>query len=421
MRGGVNCGCGIGASARFGVDCAALATGGTRVRLERQNDIGGEAAGRAGGLGRRSLLRAGAAALALVATPRVLGIAAAATGIPDKIIIGTLPFGTEVTAYIGDVDFFRDQGLSVELYHGPGGPAVVEALIAGTIPLGDVGIGPALAAARRGMALVQPALGAIGTPQQPFSRIMVRADSPFVDVAQLKGRKLALHQRGTMEDLGLAVLKKTHGIGREDLDVVLVPAERQPQALAQGQVDAIYALPPVDAVAELRFGARTLINTADFIPYLGYGTLAMRRDFVDAYPEAASRVMRAWLLFCRWIDDNAAAARQASDESLGIDADLRDKQRLPYFARNALPVMPNVWHIYEMLVAARAMEATGDAAKLIEETVIEPTQRITLPVLDALGWSKDGVVQDMLRADYPLLPKPPETYYAEWEKKLLTM
>src|SRR6185437_10208575 len=206
MRGGVNCGCGIGASARFGVDCAALATGGTRVRLERQNDIGGEAAGRAGGLGRRSLLRAGAAALALVATPRVLGIAAAATGIPDKIIIGTLPFGTEVTAYIGDVDFFRDQGLSVELYHGPGGPAVVEALIAGTIPLGDVGIGPALAAARRGMALVQPA---IGTPQQPFSRIMVRADSPFVDVAQLKGRKLALHQRGTMEDLGLAVLKKT--------------------------------------------------------------------------------------------------------------------------------------------------------------------------------------------------------------------
>lgn len=131
--------------------------------------------------------------------------------------------------------------------------------------------------------------------------------------------------------------------------------------------------------------------------------------------------MRAWLLFCRWIDDNAQAARQASDESLSIDADLRDKQRLPYFARNALPVMPNVWHIYEMLVAARLMEATGDAAKLIEETVIEPTQRVTLPVLDALGWSKDGVVQDMLRANYPLLPKPPETYYAEWEKKLLTM
>ena len=373
-------------------------------------------------LDRRHLLKAGAATLALVATPRALGIPAAwAASMPEKIVIGTLPFNTEVTAYIGDVDYFKDEGLTVELFHGQGGPAVVQALVGGSIPLGDVGVGPAILASARRLPIVQPALGAIGTARQPFSRIMVRADSPLVDVAQLKGRKLALHQRGTMEDLGLAALKKTHGIGREDLEIVLVPAERQPQALAQGQVDAIYALPPADAVAELRFGARTLINTADFIPYLGYGTLAMRRDFVDAYPEAARKAMRAWLLFCRWIDDNAQAARQASDESLGIDADLRDKQRLPYFARNALPVMPNVWHIYEMLVAARLMEATGDAAKLIEETVIEPTQRVTLPVLDALGWSKDGVVQDMLRANYPLLPKPPETYYAEWEKKLLTM
>jgi sulfonate transport system substrate-binding protein len=392
------------------------------VRLEQQvQDAAGARAASRLALDRRRLLRAGAAALALIATPRALGIARAATGIPDKIVIGTLPFDTEITAYIGNVDFFREQGLAVELYHGPGGPALVQALVSGTIPLGDVGIGPALAAARRGLALVQPALGAIGTPQQPFSRIMVLADSPIVDIAQLKGKKLALHQRGTMEDLGLAALKKTHGIGHEDLEIVLVPAERQPQALGQGVVDAIYALPPADAVAEQRFQARTLINTADFIPYLGYGTLAMRRDFVEAYPDAAKKVMKAWLLFCRWIDDHAAAARRASDASLGIDRDLRDKLRLPYFARNALPVMPNVRHIYEMLVAGRAMDAASDPARLIEEAVIEPTQRITLPVLDELGWAKDGVVQDMLRANYPLLSKPPETYYAEWEKKLLTM
>src|SRR6185312_13853908 len=145
-----------------------------------------------------------------------------------------------------------------------------------------------------------PALGAIGTPKQPFSRIMVRADSPIHDVSELKGKKLALHQRGTMEDLGLAALKKTHGIGHEDLEIVLVPAPNQSQALDQRLVDAIYALPPADTVAEQRFQARTLINTADFIPYIGYGTLAMRRDFVDAYPEAAKKAMKAWCRLCRW-------------------------------------------------------------------------------------------------------------------------
>ncbi|HUH84864.1 MAG TPA: ABC transporter substrate-binding protein [Stellaceae bacterium] len=371
-------------------------------------------------LGRRRLIEAGAAGLALVATPRALGLpAAATTAMPEKIVIGTLPFDTEVTAYVGDVDYFKEEGLGIELFHGRGGPAVVEALIAGAIPLGDVGIGPAILASARGLPLVQPALGAIGTPTQPFSRIMVRGDSAITDVAQLKGKKLALHQRGTMEDLGLAALKKVRSIGHEDLEIVLVPAPSQPQALEQSLVDAIYALPPADAVAEHRFHARTLINTADFIPYLGYGTLAMRRDFVEAYPDAAKKVMRAWCRFCRWIDDNAAAARNTVNANLDTAEDLRADVRITYFARNGLPVMPNLYHIYQMLVAGKAMDAVADPAKLFEESVLEPTRQITLPVLDELGWDKDAVVEDMLRASYPLLPKPPEAYYAEWEKKLL--
>ncbi|MGO8919495.1 MAG: ABC transporter substrate-binding protein [Stellaceae bacterium] len=371
-------------------------------------------------LGRRRLLRAGAATLALIASPRALGLpAAAAEAVPEKIVIGTLPLNTEVTAYIGDVDYFKEEGLAIELFHGLSGPAVVQALVGGSIPLGDVGVGPALMASARGLPLLHPALGAIGTPQRPFSRIMVREDSPIIEVPQLKGKKLALNQRGTMEDLGLAALKQTHGIGHEDLEIVLVPAPNQPQALEQGLVDAIYAVPPADTMAEQRFHARTLIKTADFIPYIGYGTLAMRRDFVDAYPDAARKAMTAWLRFCRWIDDHADAARVVSNTNLTIDEDLRAKVRIPYFARNGLPVMPNLWHIYEMLVAGKALDAVSDPAALFEEVVIEPTRRITLPALEELGWDKDAVVQDMLRASYPLLAKPPEAYYADWEKKLL--
>ena len=372
--------------------------------------------------GRRRLLQGAAASLALVASPRFLGLPArAAEAMPEKIVIGTLPFDTEVTAYIGDVDYFKEEGLTVELFRAPGGPAVVQALVGGSIPLGDVGVGPAIIATARGLPLVHPALGAVGTPQRPFSRIMVRQDSAIIEVPQLKGKKLALHQRGTMEDLGLAALKKTHGVGHEDLEIVLVPAPNQPQALEQGLVDAIYALPPADTVAELRFHARTLINTAEFIPYIGYGTLAMRRDFVDAYPAAARKVMKAWLRFCRWIDDKPDPARKAVNTSLNIDEDLRAKVRIPYFARNGLPVMPNLWHIYEMLVAGKALDPVADPAKLFDEVVVEPTRQITLPALDELGWVKDAVVQDMLRASYPLLTKPPEAYYADWEKKLLAM
>ncbi len=377
---------------------------------------------RAGAIDRRRLLTAGAATLALTAMPRALGLpAAAAEAMPPKIVIGTLPANTEVTAYLGEIDYFKDEGLAVELLHGADAPAVMQALVGGSSPLGDLSVAAALVATARGLPLLHPALGAIGTPRHPVSRIMVRGDSPIVEVPQLKGKKLALDQRGTLEDLGLAALKKTHGLAREEIEIVLLPAASQPQALAQGQVDAIYALPPVDAIAERRFEARTLINTADFVPYIGYGTLAMRRDFVDAYPGAARKAMTAWLRFCRWIDDHADAARKVSCANLDIGEDLRATVRVAYFARNGLPVMPNLWHIYEMLAAGKALDAASDPGRLFEEAVIEPTRRITLPALDALGWDKDAVVQDMLRASYPLLAKPPEAYYAEWEKKQLAI
>ncbi len=371
---------------------------------------------------RRNLLKAGVATLALVTSPLALGLpAAAAETMPAKIVIGSLPANTEITAYIGEVDYFKGEGLAVELLHGADVPAVMEALVGGSIPLGDVGVAAAIIATARGLPLLHPALGAVGTPQRPLSRIMVRGDSPIVEVPQLRGKKLALDRRGTLEDLALAALKKTHALAREEIEIVLLPAAGQPQALAQGQVDAIYAAPPVDAAAEQRFHARTLINTADFIPYIGYGTLAMRRDFVDAYPGAARKAMTAWLRFCRWIDDHAEAARRVSGANLDLDQDLRATVRVAYFARNGLPVMPNLWHIYEMLAAGKALDTVSDPARLFEEAVIEPTRRITLPALDALGWDKDAVVQDMLRASYPLLTKPPEAYYAEWEKKLLSI
>jgi ABC-type nitrate/sulfonate/bicarbonate transport system substrate-binding protein len=371
---------------------------------------------------RRALVKGGLVTLALAASPRGLGLpAAAAEAMPAKIVIGTVPANTEVTAYLGAIDCFKESGLTVELLHGADAPAVMEALVGGSIPLADIGLDAAIIATARGLPLLHPALGAVGTPQRPLSRIMVREDSPIVEVPQLKGRKLALTRHGSLEELGLAALKKTHGLARDEIEVVLLPPADQPQALARGQVDAIYAVPPVDTIAERRFKARTLINTADFIPYIGCGTLAMRRDFVDAYPGAARKAMTAWLRFCRWIDDHAEAAHQASGAALNLDQDLRASVRLPYFARNGLPVMPNLWHVYEMLAQGKALETAVDPTRLFEETVIEPTRRITLPALDALGWDKDAVVQDMLRASYPLLAKPPEDYYAEWEKKLLSI
>lgn len=61
----------------------------------------------------------------------------------------------------------------------------------------------------------------------------------------------------------------------------------------------------------------------------------------------------------------------------------------------------------------------GCARKLIEQSVIEPTKRLSYPALQDIGVQKDLLVNDMLRASFPMLPKPVEAYQADWERELL--
>src|SRR5262249_19896415 len=366
------------------------------------------------------VLRLGGGAFAVTVSARALGLSPTTAKVPEKIVVGQVPFNRVVSLYRwAEVDYFKEEGLSIEYTMAVGGPALVQALAAGSIPAADIGVAPALIAAARKLPLISPALAGIGTPKQPFTRIMVREDSPIRSVADLKGKRLAVHQRGAMEDLTLPALKASRGIGIEDLDIALVPAPNQPQALAEKQVDAIFVNPPIDAVAERKFKARTLINVADYVPYIGYNTFTFRRDFVETYPEAAKGLMKGWIRTCRWINDNQAKAHAVMGGTLGIDEELRPHVRLPYFARNGLAVLPNVWNIYYMLVANKVLDGVDDPAKLIEQSVIEPVRQIGLPALDAVGRQTDPEVAAMLRAHYPFLPKPVEAYHTDWECALL--
>jgi NitT/TauT family transport system substrate-binding protein len=365
-------------------------------------------------------LRAGGGAFAVTISARALCLSPAIAKVPERIVLGQVPFNTVVSLYrSAEVDYFKEEGLSIEYTMAVGGPALVQALAAGSIPAADIGVAPALIAAARKLPLISPALAGIGTPKQPFTRIMVREDSPIRSVTDLKGKRLAVHQRGAMEDLTLPALKASRGIGVEDLEIALVPAPNQPQALAAKQVDAIFVNPPVDAVAERKFKARTLINVAEYVPYIGYNTFTFRQDFVETYPDAAKSLMKAWIRTCRWIDDNQLKAQAIMGSSLGIDEELRPHVRLPYFARNGLAVLPNVWNIYHMLVANKVLDGVDDPAKLIEQSVIEPVRRIGLPALEAVGQQVDPEVAAMLRAHFPFLPKPTEAYHTDWERAQL--
>lgn len=367
---------------------------------------------------RRNLLGAAATTIgaSLLSMPFVAR--AQSRAMPAKIELGYLPANTILMVFNQGTDSWRQQGLNIEFKRFAGGPEILNALASASIPVAEVGVGPALLAALKGAPLVFFTLGSISGKGYPFSRIMVLEDSSIRSFKDLAGKRLALHQRGTMEHLTLGVAERTFGVPSSAIQVSLVSFPNQPQVLAQKQVDAIYTVPPFDVIAEKKFNARTLVETVDFVPYLGYSTLAMHKNFVNEYPEAVDRLLQAWIRSSRWVDDHTDQARTASSNFLNVAGDIAPSIRVPYYARNGLPVMPNVWHIYYMYLSAKIIEPASNVAKVIEEYFIQPAERYTMKALQVVGQQPDPVVKAFLNTRLPLLPEDNATYFAKWERDL---
>lgn len=371
---------------------------------------------------RRPTRRSALKAIAGAAT----GIAMTSTGLrrssaqrTPKIVLGTQSITPAIASYIGGVDFFKDEGLSVAPTRFNNFAPIVEGMATGSIAAGEIGVAPSIIGLTRGLPLIAPFLGGFVTPDRPFERIMVLQDSPIKTVDDLKGKKLAFLGPGTVPDMMLDALPKRAKIRKEDIKLVPMPAPNMPDALAHGLVDAIFAIPPADTVAERKYHARTIANATELVPYAGLSTFALSREFANANPEAAKKLYRACIRFSRWIDDNPADARKVAAKNLDLPADLAAHMRIPLFARNGLPVMPNVWNLYEMLVQAKTIDPHPDPTKLFDETVVEPTKRFTLPAVSELGLQPDPEIEELLKGDYPFLPKPTASYYADWERRLL--
>ncbi len=336
-----------------------------------------------------------------------------------KIVLGTQAISPALASYIGEVDFFKDEALTVETTRFNSFAPILQGMAAGSIVAGEIGVAPSIIGLARGLPLLVPFLGGFVTPNHPLERIMVLPNSSIRTLDDLKGKKLAFLGPGTVPDMMLDALPRKSGISKSDIRLVPMPPPNMPDALGQGLVDAIFAIPPGDTVAERKYAARTVANATELVPYVGLSTLAVRRDFAEAYPDATTKLYRACIRLTRWIGDNPVDARKVMAKNCGLPEDLAAQTRIPLFARNGLPVMPNVWNLYEMIVQAKTIDPSADPAKLFNETIVEPTKRFTLPAVEQLGLQPDADIESMLRGDYPFLPKPVATYYADWEHRLL--
>ncbi|MDG4797471.1 aliphatic sulfonate ABC transporter substrate-binding protein [Micromonospora sp. WMMD1082] len=279
----------------------------------------------------RRVLTAALTALALIAAGGLAGCADESAGGDDgnpRLRIGYQRFGglSLVKA--------RDAAPDAEWSLFESGPALTEALKAGSIDIGQTGEAPPIFAAAGKIPF-----SIVGTsePIPQGEAVLVKEDSGLRTFADLKGRTVALNKGSNVHWLLLRLLE-ANNLTLQDIDVrYLKPAEGRP-AFDNGQVDAWVIWDPYFALAE-QPGVRILADATG---------LASNREYVLAHPDALANkseqigeFLRTYRTVTDWGIANPAERAAILAPELKIPEEVTSRA-LDRSARALAPVTPAV-------------------------------------------------------------------------------
>lgn len=156
------------------------------------------------------------------------------------------------------------------------------------------------------------------TERKNGAPILVRNDSPYKSVADLKGKKIAATP-GTGPYIGLIAALKTHGLSKDDVQIVALQHPEGRLALAAGRVDAWAGLEPDWSIAELKNNAHVLFADETLV---GGGVFNVREDFARQNPAIVDIVVKNLDRARRYANEHADEAVQVFADGSKLDLDV---------------------------------------------------------------------------------------------------
>ena len=210
----------------------------------------------------------------------------------QKVKIGYHPAMCLAAMYVAkDKHLFEKAGIEAKIIEYQGGPPMIPAFRGQEIDIGFLGGPPAIAAIDKGIDV-----SIYGFAHMEGSAIIVRKDSPYQKVEDLKGKLIAVPVFGSIQDVLTRITLKMHNL--EPLrDVKLMEVGelggvgQLPTLLKKGDVDAYVAWPPFNEIPLVKGFGRPLLKPENMVPHNPCCVIAARNEFVTKNPEVFEKIM----------------------------------------------------------------------------------------------------------------------------------
>ncbi|MES9963560.1 MAG: NrtA/SsuA/CpmA family ABC transporter substrate-binding protein [Candidatus Sedimenticola sp. 20ELBAFRAG] len=152
-----------------------------------------------------------------------------------------------------------------------------------------------------------------------INRVIARSDHDIRTPADLAGKRVAT-QRASAVHFFLELFMGEHGLTNEQLTLSYMKAEKLPQALAEGRIDAFSMREPYISQAKSLLGDRAVVFSAPGL-YRQIDMLLISDEMLSANPDVAAKLLRAFRKAEVFADQQKEKAIAIVAERIGVEVE----------------------------------------------------------------------------------------------------
>ncbi len=268
--------------------------------------------------------------LASILLVPISGLSGCSPAAPSTVRIGYLLGDLHQLPFFVAVDkgFFTEEGLKIDVV-GPfdAGPAEMDALAAGQIDMGYVGMAPAVLAAARKIPL-----SIVSGVNLEGSGLVTNMN--IGSVAELKSKKIATPAAGSIQYVMFGMLLADNDLGYSDIELFpgTIKPPDMPQSLQTGRIDGYFVWEPFVAKSVVGGYGKVLKESKDIWPGHPCCVIVAGGDFISSHDGTVAAVIRAHRKAIGFIEANPDEARGIAAKWTKLDPAVIDNafQRVKY-------------------------------------------------------------------------------------------
>jgi len=210
--------------------------------------------------------------------------------------------------------YFRGAGLEATAHKFPSGKAALEYLLEGKADFATVAETPVMLAIMKGEKI--SVIATIQTSSLAHA-LLARKDRGILSLGDIKGKRIGVAV-GSSSHFFLDGILIAHGISSKDVEVVDLKAEKIPDALAQGDIDAGSTFTPYVEHAQQKLGSSVITFREKTIYRYNFLVVATQ-EFIRKNPDKVRKMLSALVKAEGFVRENPAEAQIIVADFCGIE------------------------------------------------------------------------------------------------------